>query len=234
MAASSASRGARSGASSVVRPKEPCPPPNRRRARQPTVLQPANRGHQAIAALGNRLDDVRLPRVVLEDAPQFADASGERVVGDEGSRPDRREDRLLRDDVPLVLGKEHQDFDSLRGHVVGAPSRTTAFSFGWTAHSPSSKSPFIEALGETVGDRCRILAPIIRRIGNRSGKHRRSGVVTSAVGRDAPTAARVYSELATGRAAPTHPVVDSFPGPSPDLAVPACAERPASIVEEGV
>ena len=72
-------------------------------------LRSRDRRDQAVAGLRNRLDDVWLLRIVLEQPAQLGDRTGEDIVADRGVGPRRAEQPLLRHHLPGVLGQTHED-----------------------------------------------------------------------------------------------------------------------------
>jgi hypothetical protein len=84
---------------------------------------PSDRRNQAIPALGNRLDDPWVLRLVTEQSSQFGYGTREHVVADSGVGPDGGDEALLRHDVAGVLGQAHQHLHHL-GLEPSAAGRT--------------------------------------------------------------------------------------------------------------
>jgi hypothetical protein len=61
------------------------------------------------------LDDARLPGIVVERAPDLADAHLQGAVAQEDARPDRGEELVLADQLPGARGKVLEHGQRLRG-----------------------------------------------------------------------------------------------------------------------
>src|SRR5947209_6051169 len=83
------------------------------------------RRYQAVAALGNRLYDPRLPSIVKQRAPQLGDRAGQNVFRNERVRPDSFENYLFGYRLATGPGgKAHQNLHHLwlqanRGAILG-------------------------------------------------------------------------------------------------------------------
>ncbi len=88
-----------------------------RPARRGFLLERPNLGDQPVATRGDRLDDLRVARVLVEDVAQLGDTTGQTGFSDELPGPDRLEDLLLRHDLARPPGEKDQQVDQLAPDV---------------------------------------------------------------------------------------------------------------------